>query len=183
MSFIRKRSSCASGRGYVPCDSIGFWVAMTMKGAGSGREMPSTVTCRSCIASSSALCVFAGARLISSAKRSCAKMGPATKVNAFALPVEDVRAGDVARHQVRRELDALEARTRDGREHARDQRLAEARRAFDEHVTLREEADEDAVDELVLPDDDASDGGLDLIEGVRELFGLHARSLVFSAGK
>ena len=38
--------------------------------------MPSIVTCRSCIASSSAACVFGGARLISSARRRFVKIGP-----------------------------------------------------------------------------------------------------------
>ena len=42
---------------------------------------PSTVTVRSCIASSRADWVFAGARLISSASRSCVKSGPCTKRN------------------------------------------------------------------------------------------------------
>ena len=35
-SRIVKRSSCASGRGYVPSYSIGFWVASTMNGRPSG---------------------------------------------------------------------------------------------------------------------------------------------------
>jgi hypothetical protein len=39
------------------------------------------VTCRSCIASRSALCTFAGARLISSARMICAKIGPLRVVN------------------------------------------------------------------------------------------------------
>ena len=34
-SLTMKRSSCASGRGKVPCVSTGFCVAMTKKGAGS----------------------------------------------------------------------------------------------------------------------------------------------------
>src|SRR5579859_1520951 len=34
---IRKRSSCASGRGKVPSSSTGFCVAITTKGQGSGR--------------------------------------------------------------------------------------------------------------------------------------------------
>ena len=72
----RKRSSWASGSGYVPSISMGFWVASTKNGAGSGREAPPTVTAPSCIASSSADCVFGVARLISSASRMWAKIGP-----------------------------------------------------------------------------------------------------------
>src|SRR5512135_3143136 len=62
-----KRSTCASGSGYVPSVSIGFCVAITRKGSGTLCVTPAIVTWRSCITSSSALCTFAGARLISSA--------------------------------------------------------------------------------------------------------------------
>jgi len=65
----------------VPSNSIGFWVAKTVKVAESGWLTPSTVTVRSCIASSSAAWVFAGARLISSASTRSAKIGPGRKVN------------------------------------------------------------------------------------------------------
>ena len=73
------RSSCASGSGYVPSCSIGFCVANTKNGGSSGLVCPSMVTCRSCIASSSADCVLAGARLISSHRSTCAKTGPGWK--------------------------------------------------------------------------------------------------------
>src|SRR5437764_1433443 len=79
---MRKRSSCDSGSANVPSWSCGFCVAMTKKGEGSARVSPSTVTCRSSIASSSALCVLGLARLISSAKSTCAKTGPGWKTKA-----------------------------------------------------------------------------------------------------
>ena len=60
----------------MPSNSIGFWVARTMKGAGSGMVVPSMVTCLSCIASRSADCVFGEARFISSARMMFPKMGP-----------------------------------------------------------------------------------------------------------
>ena len=47
-----------------------------MNGCGSGYELESTVTCASFIASSIADWVFGVARLISSARRTCEKMGP-----------------------------------------------------------------------------------------------------------
>ena len=72
-----KRSSCASGSGYVPSYSIGFCVAMTRNGRSRGFVWPSMVTCRSCMASSNAACVLGGARLISSPSRRLAKIGPA----------------------------------------------------------------------------------------------------------
>ncbi len=65
----------------MPSYSIGFCVAITRNGGSSGRVTPSIVTCRSCIASSSAACVFGGARLISSARRRFVKIGPGRNSN------------------------------------------------------------------------------------------------------
>ena len=76
-----KRSSCASGSGYVPSYSIGFCVATTKNGRSSGYVSPSIVTCVSCIASSSADCVFGEARLISSTRRTFANTGPGRNSN------------------------------------------------------------------------------------------------------
>ena len=36
ITLSRNRSSCASGRGYVPSISSGFWVASTKNGGSSG---------------------------------------------------------------------------------------------------------------------------------------------------
>ncbi len=47
-----------------------------MNGSGSGRASPSTLTCRSSIASSSAACVLGGVRLISSASSRFVNTGP-----------------------------------------------------------------------------------------------------------
>ncbi len=76
-----KRSSCASGSGYVPSYSIGFCVAITMNGRASSYVSPSIVTCRSCMHSSSADCVFGDARLISSTRTMFANTGPARNSN------------------------------------------------------------------------------------------------------
>ena len=76
-----KRSTCASGSGYVPSDSIGFCVAMTRNGSGTGYVVCAIVTWCSCITSSSADCTFAGARLISSARRKLQKTGPSSVSN------------------------------------------------------------------------------------------------------
>src|SRR6266850_4718200 len=73
-----KRSSWSSGSGYVPSSSIGFCVARPEKGRSSRYVRPAAVTWYSCIASSSAACVFGGVRLISSARMICAKIGPFT---------------------------------------------------------------------------------------------------------
>ena len=73
-----KRSTCASGSGYVPSDSIGFCVASTRNGAGTWCVSWPIVTWRSCITSSSADCTLAGARLISSASRKLQNTGPSS---------------------------------------------------------------------------------------------------------
>jgi hypothetical protein len=73
-----KRSTCASGRGYVPSDSIGFWVASTRNGSGTAKVSVPIVTWRSCMTSSSADCTLAGARLISSASRKLQNTGPSS---------------------------------------------------------------------------------------------------------
>ena len=54
---------------------------MTMNGGGERPWLPSTVTWRSSIASSSADCVFGEARLISSASTMLANSGPGWKRN------------------------------------------------------------------------------------------------------
>jgi hypothetical protein len=69
-----------------------------------------------------------GVRLISSASRICAKIGPArSAARGAALLVEHLGAGDVGRHQVGRELDPLERQVEDLRERLDEQRLGQAR--------------------------------------------------------
>src|SRR2546426_4149 len=80
---IVNRSSCASGNGYVPSYSIGFWAAITMNGLASSFVTPSIVTCCSCMHSSRAACVFGEARLISSTSRRLANTGPGLNWNSF----------------------------------------------------------------------------------------------------
>ena len=72
-----KRSSCASGRGYVPSYSMGFCVAMIMKGGGMRCATLSMVAWPSSMHSSRLACVFGEARLISSASTTLANTGPA----------------------------------------------------------------------------------------------------------
>src|SRR5216683_4375778 len=81
VSRNKKRSSCASGSGNVPSSSIGFCVASTRNGRGSGRVSPSTLTWRSSMHSRSADCVRGVARLISSASTTWAKIGPGRNSN------------------------------------------------------------------------------------------------------
>ena len=66
----------------MPSISIGFWVATTMNGSGSGWVTPSTVTWCSSIASSSADWVLGEARLISSPITTLANTPPGWNSNA-----------------------------------------------------------------------------------------------------
>ena len=76
-----KRSSCESGRGCVPTDPTGFCVAMHTKGRGTGCVTPSTVTAISSMTSSSADCVLAEVRLISSPRSRLQFTAPMVKRN------------------------------------------------------------------------------------------------------
>ena len=120
---------------------------------------PAAVTWYSCIASSSAACVFGGVRLISSARMMFAKIGPCHEPQrpVAVLLVEDLGAGDVGRHQVRRELDALERQVQDLGERRDQERLGEAGHADDQAVAAGEQRDEELLDDLVLADDHLAD--------------------------
>ena len=157
-----KRSSWASGRGYVPSDSIGFCVAMTRKGSGTSMVSRPMVTWRSCITSSSALCTLAGARLISSASRRLVCTGPSEVWNSPRLLVVDPGADEVGRHQVGRELDALELPADRLGQRLDGHRLGQAGHALDEDVAAREQGDDQPLQQCVLADDEL----LDLVDDV-----------------
>ena len=65
----------------MPSISTGFCVAITMNGLASAYVVPSTVTWRSAMHSSSADWVFGDARLISSAITTLANTGPGRNSN------------------------------------------------------------------------------------------------------
>ncbi len=67
----------------MPSYSIGFCVAIAMKGRSSGYVTPSTVTWLSCMHSSSAACVFGDARFTSSTSSRFANTGPGRNSNSF----------------------------------------------------------------------------------------------------
>jgi len=82
---------------------------------------------------------------------------------------DDVRADNVGRHQVRRELDAREFETQRFGQRADEQGLAEAGHAFEQRVSASEEACEHALDDLLLPDDHLADFVAQLLELIPEL--------------
>ena len=144
----------------MPSDSTGFCVAMTRNGLGSWYVVPSMVTRPSCIASSRAACVLAGARLISSASTSCANTGPGRKNRVVRAHVERGVSRDVAGQHVGRELDAGEPESRRLRERTGSERLGHAGHVVEQHVAARQQAGEHEAELRALADH----GALDLVE-------------------
>jgi hypothetical protein len=68
--------------------------------------------------------------------------------------VDDVGAGDVGRHQVGRELDAVELQVEHARHRVDEQRLGKARHADDQAVAADEQRQEDLIHDFVLADDE-----------------------------
>ena len=69
---------------------------------------------------------------------------------------DDVGAGDVARHQVGCELDALEHQAEGLRQGAHQQRLGGAGQAGDQAVAAHEQRDHHLLEHLLLADDHAA---------------------------
>src|SRR5207249_455820 len=74
-----------------------------------------------------------------------------------ALLVIDRDAGDVAREEVRRELDPPKRAAHRARKRLRQHCLADAGHVLDQYVTLAEQRDEGELDLVALSDDDMFD--------------------------
>jgi hypothetical protein len=68
--------------------------------------------------------------------------------------VVDHRADDVGRQHVGRELQALEAERDAARQGLEGERLGEAGHAFEQHVAVGEQRNQQTVDQRLLTDDD-----------------------------
>ena len=100
-----------------------------------------------------------------------------------ALLDEDVRARDVCRHQVRRELDPVEGAVDDVADGPHEHRLAEAGDALEQDVAVGEEAGQRLADERGLADDDPADLALDGLGALGECLGCESGSrLIGRAG-
>ena len=139
-------------------EGIGAFVLDRVLGGGDEERprqrarTPSTETWPSSIASSSADCVLGGVRLISSASSRLVKTGPSRNDELAAAAVDHHRAGDVAGHQVRRELHPTGLHRQGGRQAAHEQRLGDARHALHEHMAAAQERDQQAGHGGVLAD-------------------------------
>ncbi len=118
------------------------------------------MTVRSCIASSSADCVFGVARLISSANTRLAKIGPGLKAKvlmAVIVALHDHAADDIAGHQVGGELNPRIAEFENARKSAKESCFTEPGNTLEQNMTSRDETDQDAVDYFLLANDDLAD--------------------------
>ena len=75
------------------------------------------------------------------------------------IVLQNVGAGDVRRHQVRRELDPLERQIQDSRNRADEQRLGQPRHADEQAMPSAEQAHQHLLDDLLLADDHLADLG------------------------
>ncbi len=80
-------------------------------------------------------------------------IGPRRRLKVRSRDVEDVGAGYVGRHQVRRKLDAAEAGVDDSRQRLDGQRFGGTGNAFDQRMAFRQQCDQDLFDRIVLSDD------------------------------
>ena len=109
------------------------------------------------MASSRAAWVLGGVRLISSARITLAKTGPARNLNSRVpgrlVLLDHLGAGDVGGHQVGRELDAAELERQGVGQRADHQRLGQPRHAHQQAVPAGEHRHQQLLDHLLLPDD------------------------------
>ena len=131
-----------------------------MNGPGSGWVTPSAVTWRSCIASSSAACVLAGARLTSSARTRLAKTGPGR--NTTSRPRGSSTTAPVMSAGSRSGVNCTRANDQpgDGGQRAGDQRLGHAGQVVEQDVAVGQEAEQHELEHGALADD----GPLQLVE-------------------
>lgn len=131
---------------------MGFCVAMTKNGSGSGWVLPSTVTWRSCITSMQGRLRFrAGAvDFIGQHKVGEQRAGLENELAAALDLLKHRVAGDVAGQQVGRELNALRDQAEGGGKILDQLGFSQAGLAFEEHMAAREQAGHQTVDEGFL---------------------------------
>ncbi len=80
--------------------------------------------------------------------------------------LQDLRAGDVGGHEIGRELDALALQLERIGERARHEGLGQSGRADEQTMAAAKKRDEDLVDDVRLPDDDACHLGANALHGL-----------------
>ena len=88
----------------------------------------------------------------------------AQSLGAMIVTFNDHAADDVGGHQIGRELNARILQMQDAAQRSQQRGLAEAGHAFEQNMAAGEQADENAIDHVLLADDDLSDFVAHLIE-------------------
>jgi hypothetical protein len=94
-----------------------------------------------------------------------------TPLSGGRIVLDDVGAGDVARHEIRRELDALELEVERPRERRDEEGLREPGHADEQAVAPGEQGDERLFDDVVVADDHLAQLGGDARAGLLEAVG------------
>src|SRR2546426_2405223 len=94
----------------------------------------------------------------------------ASQVEGGGRNIEDVSARDIRRHQVGRELDAVEAGIDDPRERLHRQCLRRAGHAFDQRVAFGEQGDENLFNGLFLTNDNFAEFATDVFDSRGDVF-------------
>src|SRR5205814_4151502 len=99
------------------------------------------------------------------------------KPPATLILVENLGAGDVGRHEVRRELDALEIEVQDVGERLDQQCLRQTGHAGNQAMAAGEQRDQHVLDNVVLADDDLAKLAEDPLASFRYPFGCDRRAI------
>ena len=139
--------------------SIGFWVATIMNGSGRAWLTPSTVTVASSASSSSADCVLRRRPVQFVEDDDVGEHRPGTERHAVGVEAaaRHHRAGDVARQQIGRALDPMEAAADAAREHLCQQCLADPGDVLDQQVPAGQDRGHGDLGDVVLAGDDLVD--------------------------
>ncbi len=80
------------------------------------------------------------------------------------LGIDDHAADNVSRHEVGSELDARVFQVQDARQGPQQRGLAQAGHTLEEHVSAREQTNEDSVDDILLTNNDLADFRADAVK-------------------
>ncbi len=148
------RSICASGRAYVPSVSIGFWVASTRNGFGTLKRLAPDRHLALLHHLEQGALDLGGRAVDLVGEQEVGEDRTERRPELARLLVVDPRADQVGRHEIGRELDPLELAADRLGERLDRHRLGQARDAFDEDVAAGEQGDDQALEQVVLADDD-----------------------------
>ncbi len=142
MILNRKRSSCASGSGYVPSYSTGFWVATTKNGSASVQALAFDRHL-ALLHRFQQGCLGFGWRTVDLVgKQQLGEDRTLAQPKLTGVEIIDVRAEDIGGHQVGRELNPLELGLHQQRNGFRHQGLRGTGYAFEQHMPAREQGDQ-----------------------------------------